>query len=167
MELDFDVRITTPILFDFLLRHTYTSLQGILGVLIGLLAIGYFCYSGDLMFLIAGIVVLVYLPLTLLMRAVGQARTNPAFKDVIHYHLDERGIEVSQGQAAQRIAWAQIVRAKESGKSIFLYTSPVNATIFPKKDLAGKEQELYAMLEEYLPAEKLKLKTGGGKEKNA
>ena len=158
MELDFDVRITTPVLFDFLLRHTYTSLQGILGVIIGLLAIGYYVYARDLMFLIVGIVVLIYLPLTLLMRAVRQAKTNPAFKNVLHYHLDEAGLEVSQGQASQRIGWAQVLKVTGTKKSIFLYTSPVNATILPRGDLGEREAELFTLLEKSLPPEKLKVK---------
>ncbi len=158
MELDFDVRINVGVLFDYLMRHTYTSLQGIVGVVIGILALAYYFWSFDLMYLLIGLVVLLYLPITLLMKAVAQARTNPAFKDVIHYHLDAEGITVSQGELKQTMFWDRMVKVVATSKSIILYTSPVNASIFPKKDLGDKEGQLLLVLKEYLPPEKLKIK---------
>ena len=37
MELEFDVKITSNILYDYMLRHTYSSLSGLMGSLVGVL----------------------------------------------------------------------------------------------------------------------------------
>ena len=158
MEVDFDVRMDVPTLFDYLFRHTYTGIEGIAGISIGLIAAGLFIVTKQWMYLIAAVIVFCYPPLTLLFQAMRQIRTNPAFKDVIHYHLGEEGVAVSQGTNSQTMHWERMHKAVETGKSIILYTGPVNASIFPKKDLGEKESALRKTIALYLEPGKNKLK---------
>ena len=62
MELEFDVRITANILYDYMLRHTYYSASGLLGTVAGALMMVYYFSQGGVIFLIAGAVILLYLP---------------------------------------------------------------------------------------------------------
>ena len=54
MELEFDVRITANVLYDYMLRHTYYSMSGLIGTIVGALMFVCFFFRGDVIFLIAG-----------------------------------------------------------------------------------------------------------------
>ena len=69
MEVEFDIKMTPGALYDYLLFHTYTSASGLLGAIVGaLLIVAYFMGAGILC-LIAGIIVLAYLPWTLFLKS--------------------------------------------------------------------------------------------------
>ena len=51
MELEFDVKITANVLYDYMLRHTYYSASGLIGTIVGALMIVYFFYRGGIIFL--------------------------------------------------------------------------------------------------------------------
>ena len=99
-RLEFDVRIKQRDLYDYMLRHAYHSAQGLLGSCVGVLAIFMFLSNHQVLYLIMGIVILLYLPWTLYLKSGQQAANNPAFKEPLHYVLDEEGISVSQGEEA-------------------------------------------------------------------
>lgn len=133
MEIEFDVKIDAGVLYDYMLHHTYTSASGLLGTGVGALMIVAFSMRHSVIFLIAGIVILGYLPWTLFIRSGQQMLANPAFKEPLHYRLDEEGITVSQSGTEEKQAWEQMYKAVSTGRSIIVYTSRVNASIFPKK----------------------------------
>ena len=47
MELEFDVKMTASVLYDYMLRHTYNSAAGLLGTLVGALMIVWFAMRGE------------------------------------------------------------------------------------------------------------------------
>ena len=46
MELEFDVKITGNILYDYMLRHTYYSASGLIGTIVGALMVVLFFFRG-------------------------------------------------------------------------------------------------------------------------
>ena len=60
MELEFDVKVNSKVLYDYMLHHTYGSFQGVLGTAVGALMLVGFVTTGYLIWLIAGVVLLVY-----------------------------------------------------------------------------------------------------------
>ena len=108
--------------------------------------------------LIGGIVLLLYLPWTLFIRSRQQALNNPAFKQTLHYILDENGLTVSQGEESGTVAWEDMVKAVSTSKSIILYTSKVNATIFPKKQMGDKKAAVIEVISTHMPPNKVKIK---------
>ena len=80
MELEFDVHITSDKLYDYLLYHTYTSFSGMLGTLVGAFLIMGFLSTKYPIYLIAGVVLIGYLPCTLFIRAKRQVMNTEAFK---------------------------------------------------------------------------------------
>ena len=62
-----------------------------------------------------GIVIILYLPWTLYIKS-GQQAQNPAFKEPLHYVLDEEGIHVSQGEASECQKWQHMHRAVATGR---------------------------------------------------
>ena len=78
MELEFDVKITAGDLYDYLLHHTYSGFSGMLGTVVGALFIVLFAATKYPIYLIAGIIMIAYLPYTLFIRANKQALNTPS-----------------------------------------------------------------------------------------
>lgn len=158
MEVSFDVKITPGVLYDYLLYHTYTGTTGLLGTIAGALLVVAYFMAGSILYLIFGVVVLVYLPWTLFIRSKKQYLANPAFEEPLHYTFNEEGMTVSQKDTSEQIAWENLYKAVSTPKSIVLYTSPVNASIFPKKDLGERKAALIEVISTHMPPKKVKIR---------
>lgn len=158
MEVSFDVKITPGVLYDYLLYHTYTGTTGLLGTIAGALLVVAYFMAGSILYLIFGVVVLVYLPWTLFIRSKKQYLANLAFKEPLHYTFNEEGMTVSQKDTSEQIAWENLYKAVSTPKSIVLYTSPVNASIFPKKDLGERKAALIEVISTHMPPKKVKIR---------
>lgn len=158
MEIEFDIKINAGVLYDYMLHHTYTSASGLLGTGVGALMIVAFSMQHSVIFLIAGIVILAYLPWTLFIRSRQQMLANPAFKEPLHYRLDEEGITVSQNETEEKQSWDQMHKAISTGRSIIVYTSRVNASIFPKKDLGENKAKVIEIISTHMPPSKVKIR---------
>lgn len=158
MEVSFDVKITPGVLYDYLLYHTYTGTTGLLGTIAGALLVVAYFMAGSILYLIFGVLVLVYLPWTLFIRSKKQYLANPAFKESLHYTFNEEGMTVSQKDTSGQIAWENLYKAVSTPKSIVIYTSPVNASIFPKKDLGEHKAALIEVISTHMPPKKVKIR---------
>ena len=159
MELEFDVKVNSKVLYDYMLHHTYGSFQGVLGTAVGALMLVGFAATGYVIWLIAGIVLLAYLPWSLFLKSKQQMLNTPAFKEPLHYRMTEEGVEISQKEAKEFQKWEDMYKATSTGKSIILYTSAVNACIFPRADLKGNEVAVIEMISKHMPTNKVKIKT--------
>ena len=158
MEVEFDVKITPGVLYDYMLYHTYTSASGLIGAVTGaLLVVAFFMGSGVLC-LIAGIVILAYLPWTLFVKSRQQYLANSAFKESLHYRLTEEGMEGSQKGEAQSQKWEEMHKAVSTPRSLIIYTSPVNASIFPRKDLGEKAPLVIEIISTHMSPKKVKIR---------
>ena len=158
MEIEFDVKITSNILYDYMLRHTYSSLSGLTGSLVGVLMLMLFASNRQPICLIIGAVILLYLPWTLFIKSKQQALNTPAFKKPLHYRLSDEGIEVSQDGEVQKQKWEDMDRAVSTQRSLIVYTSRVNASIFPKQDLGELTPGVIEMISTHMPPSKVKIK---------
>ena len=83
---------------------------------------------------------------------------NPAFENPLHYVLNEEGITVSQGDEVQTQKWEDMYKAISTNKSIIVYTSKVNACIFPKRDLQDKTVHVIQVISTHMEPSKVKIK---------
>ena len=158
MDLEFDVKVTPGVLYDYMLFHTYTSASGLIGSAVGALMVVTFFMGYGVLFLIGGAVILAYLPWTLFIKSRQQYLSNPAFKNPLHYQMDEKGVTVAQNGERQSQSWANMYKAVSTPRSLILYTSPVNASIFPKKDLGEKALSVTQMISTHMPPKKVKIR---------
>lgn len=93
------------------------------------------------------------------MRAASQAKSNPAFRKPLHYRLTEEGIQVSQDGVTEQMAWEGMVKAISTPKSIVVYTTAVNACIFPKRDLGDGKMKVIEMISTHMPPKKVKIRS--------
>ena len=158
MEIEFDVKITSNVLYDYMLRHTYSSLSGIMGSVVGVLMLILFASNRQPICLIIGAVILLYLPWTLFLRSRQQALNTPAFKKPLHYRLSDEGIEVSQDDTTEQMGWDGMVKAVSTINSIIVYTTKTNACIFPKKDLEDNKYKVIEIISTHMPPGKVKIR---------
>lgn len=158
MELEFETKITANILFDYMLHHTYNSPSGILGSGIGAVLVVGFFGTQNILYLLAGIVLLAYLPCSLYLSSLKQIQNTPAFKEPLCYRMNEEGIQVSQGGQSQLQKWENMYRAVSTRNSIIVYNTKVNAWIFPRRDLGAMTPGVIEMISTHMPAGKVKIR---------
>ncbi len=156
--MEFDIRLTTKAMYDFMLYHTYTGFTGIFGTALGVVLLLLFFQDRDFMYLFFGIIFIVYIPLSLYGRTKGQISRNPAFKEPLHYSFLEEGIQVSQKESKEIIKWEQLQKAVSTGTSIIVYTSKVNAFIFPRKELDDKVMDVVEFISAHMEPKKVKIR---------
>lgn len=153
-----DVQIDTSVLYDYFLRHIYNSFSGMLGTFIGIvLVMLYVMKDASVLYLICGIVVILYLPVSLYLTAKTQAM-QASFQTPLHYAFYENGVEVSQGETRQMQAWETMFKAVSTSKSIILYTGKNAASIFPRRDLGEDAYALIQVISTHMDPKKVKIK---------
>ncbi len=158
MEVEFDIQMTSGDLYDYMLHHTYTSASGLIGAIAGALMVVASFSGAGIICLIAGLVVLLYLPVTLFLKSKQQFLMNPSFKKPLHFKMTEEGIEVSQGEEVQSQKWEDMRKAVSTMRSLIVYTSPVNASIFPKRELGDLAPGVIEIISTHMPPEKVKIR---------
>lgn len=155
---ELDVKIEAKDLYDYMLRHSYNSAAGIIGSCFGALMIVFAAMTGQWMYLVFGVIMLLYLPWTLSIRSKKQILSNPSFQQPLHYLLDDQGITISQGEDSVQYLWEEMYKAVSTGRSIILYTSKINATIFPRKQLGDRASAVIEMISTHMPPAKVKIR---------
>lgn len=156
---ELDVKIEAGDLYDYMLMHTYSSASGVLGSAVGALLILLAIGTQRWAFIVLGIILLLYLPWTLFIKSRRQVLTNPSFQKPLHYVLDDIGITISQGEDSVQYSWEELYKAVSTGRSIIVYTSRVNATIFPKKQMEDKRAGVIEMISTHMPPNKVKIRS--------
>ena len=114
--------------------------------------------NSHVMFIICGAILLLYMPISLFMKAKQQQLASPAFKKPLHYKLSEEGVFVSQDGQEEMQKWDDMYKAVSTPKSIILYTTRVNACIFPRKDLGTDVPKLMEIISTNMDPKKVKIR---------
>lgn len=156
--IELDVKIEAGDLYDYMLRHTYSSAAGVMGSAFGALVILLAINTQRWTFIILGAVLLLYLPWSLFLRSRKQVLSNPSFQKPLHYMLDDTGITISQEEDSVQYLWEELYRVVSTGRSIIVYTSRVNATIFPKRQMEDKKSAVIEMISTHMSPNKVKIR---------
>ena len=157
MEMEFDVQITKKDLYDYQLHHAYTSPAGLFGTIAGCLFLVGFFNTGTPLYLIIGAFIILYFPWTLHIKAASQAQA-PVFKKPLHYRLSEEGLEIAAEEEKQMVPWESITKASSTGKTMLLYTSGINAFLFPKRELGERCGEFVQTVSRYVAPGRMKIR---------
>ena len=98
-----------------MLMHSYNSPAGLVGSTFGALLIIFAIATQQWIFIVLGLVMLLYLPWTLFLKSRTQLLNNPAFQEPLQYTLDEEGLTVSQGEVQEKMAWEDMHKAGPAG----------------------------------------------------
>ncbi len=153
-----DVKIGKADLYDYNLKYTYGKIVNILAEIIGFVAVVYGIYGGNYPLAVIGVLVVVYLPVTLWIRSAQVAALSPAFKSPLHYKLDDEGLTVSQGENEETIKWEDCVKAVSTSRSVLVFTSRTGATIFPRNQLGDKIPLIIQCISQHMSPDKVNIK---------
>ena len=158
MKIDFDVHMTTAKLYDYMLRHTFTSFAGIIGEALGVLLVAGFFVTDKWLYLVAGVICVFYQPIALYYRSMLQVKRTEAFKTPLHYTLDEEGVTVKSGENSESMTWDRMYKAVSTNRSVILYTNRYNACIFPKDDLGALKDDAIKMICTHMDPKQVNIK---------
>lgn len=160
MKVEFDVKMTTAKMYDYMLYHTFHGMQGLLGEIVGVLLITGFVITDPhkWIYLIFGLIVIFYLPVTLYLNAKRQVSLQPVFKETLHYILSDDGIEIHVGDQIDSQPWEKMHKAVSTSKNIILYTSKNTASLFPRADLGDEEAKVIEMISTHMDPKKVNIR---------
>lgn len=158
---EIDIKMTVGDLYDYNLRHSYTQISTLLATAVGIagVAVGlYWRQQYWVMMIVIGALLILYMPITLLVKSSQTIALSPAMKKPVHYLLNEDGITVSQGDQSQTLAWDGVLKAVSTGRSIIVYTSKTSASVFPRKQVGEALPLLIQTISANLDPKKNKIK---------
>lgn len=158
MKIEFDVTMTTNKMYDYMLKHTFTSFSGIMGEILGMILVVGFFTTGKWMYLLAGVVCVLYQPVALYTRSKRQVASNEVFKEPLHYILDENGVTVKSGENEDSLEWNSMYKAISTNHSVILYTNRVSACIFPKEDMGDLKDDVVKMICTHMDPKQVNIK---------
>lgn len=141
----FQVQMTTKEVHRFSVYHSYHSFSGLIGVILSLGALfvlitqfGEMTDQSKTVLTIVAAWFLILEPIMLYVRSKNQVKFNKAYQQPLHYVVTDDGITISQGEQSQSVEWKHFVKIIATKKQYLVYSSRVNAFIFPK-DALGEQ----------------------------
>ncbi len=158
MKCEFDVNMSVSSLYDFNMYHYYTGVTGVVGSAAGaLLFIVYAAYRQPA-YLLCGLIMLFYGPVSLFVSAGKQIKLNPVYKHPMHYVMDDEGVTVTAGEESLTVSWSDMYKARSTPQSILLYTGLKNAWIFPKRDLGSARYDVIEAISTHMDPSRVKIR---------
>ena len=156
MSVEFDAAITEKDMYRFNLYHAYHGFQGICATLVGFwvlvtaaLTFGKVEVQYTLLYIVFGIVFLVYVPASLYLRSKKQIQGSEV--------LDDAGIHVSQGGQTADLEWKQIYKMVSTKSSLLVYSNRVNAYVIPREAVGQQYETVVALAVNHMEGYRLKL----------
>lgn len=155
MEVKIEVKLTQRDMFSFLMKHTYSSFSGYIGVALSICALMGFCYSfkmptmdplyrGALVF--TALLFTVIQPMMLYYRAGKQMQRNTSFAKPITYKFDTRLIEISQDEDKISFEWADVTKVTSNKRVLIIYIGRMRAFVLPFEAIGQDYDNLVQMI---------------------
>ena len=167
MWVKFDVKLTSEDMYRFNIHHAYTSLQGILSLVMGVFIIDVIIISGQFQEFITAVpyvalalIFLLYIPITLWFRSKRQILMSDVLGEPLHYELTDEGIVVTSDALEEQalLPWKQVYKAVTTKYNFLIYSNRVNAYIIPKAQVEQQLSAIYDAFESHCEAYRLKIK---------
>lgn len=139
---ELNVKMKAEYIYDMLLYHMYSTFGGFMLNVAGLAVIitGGMRYSfhksslaGAIGLILFGVILLAVTPLNLKLRAKNTTKL-PKYQHIIHYGIDNDGIDESINGHSNHYDWNQILKAVSTPKTITFYLSDGGSVlVFPKE----------------------------------
>jgi hypothetical protein len=156
--LELNVKIGSKDLYDYALKHSYSNSSGLIGSCLGALSIVLAFHKGEWAFLVFGIFIMLYLPVSLYIRTKKEAQNNPEYQKEVRAHFDEKGMTIKRGSVKKSYRWEELPLAVSTSRSIIVYTAKNQAMIFPKQQLGDKKAGLIEVISKHMAPSKVKIK---------
>lgn len=168
MPIEFDIKLKAKDIFRFNLYQTYTGFSGLSSILFaaamfGLAGYTFYTYGEEaqakiIIYILAGMLLLVYMPCTLWLRSRQSLKASPVLSNTLHYLVDADGFTVTQGDANGVLAWKQIYKMVATKSNVLVYSNRMNAYVIPREQLGELYVPLAKLATDKLPKFRVRMK---------
>lgn len=165
MKIEFNIKLSAKNLYLFNMYQAYKGLQGILSLVLPIMI---FVYTGlqwgeasvgsCILNIVIAILFLLYIPVTLWLRANKVVKNDPVLSKALHFEFSEENIRVSQGEENVEFEWDNVYRMMTFGGLLLIYTNRINAYVIEKKQMEDKYADLKALATSKLMKHRIKMK---------
>ena len=163
-RIELDVKMTFEDMYRFNLYHVYHNSQGILSVvlavmiaLIAVLTWGDKDVAYNVLYLLAALLLLLYVPVSLRSK-VKKQMANEVYRSAIHYVFDETGITTSFGDQSVTMPWKQLYKIVSTRHMVLLYGGRIRANVVPRAQLGDAYGDLYELAKAHMDSYRFKMK---------
>lgn len=164
-RIELDVKMTFEDMYRFNLYHVYHNSQGILSVvlavmiaLISVLTWGDKDVVYNVLYLLAALLLLLYVPVSLRSKVKKQMANTQVYQNAIHYVFDETGITTSFGEQSVTMPWGQLYKIVSTKRMVLLYGGRIRANVVPRAQLGDSYDDLYELAKEHMDSYRFKMK---------
>ncbi len=164
--MEFDVKVNFKDMYRFNLYQAYTSSEGWLGFLMAAVAFvaakltyGTVGKEYTTIYILFGVALLFYVPVTLMIRVKGTLASNRVLRGTLHYRFDEKGLTVSQDGDVGELPWVKIYKLVATKHNVLVYNSRITAYVIPREQLTEEQfKELKRIIYKNLPGFRVTMK---------
>ena len=164
-KIELDVKMTFKDMYRFNLYHAYHTSQGILSimlavmlVLISVLSWGDVNVTYNVLYLLAAVVILFYVPLNLRSKVKRQLNQSEVYQKPIHYSFDENGITTSFADQSVTMPWKQLYKIVSTKHLVLLYGGRIRANVIPRDQLGDDYTTLFELAKAQVDSYRFKMK---------
>lgn len=164
-KIELDVKMTFKDMYRFNLYHAYHTSQGILSimlavmlVLISVLSWGDVNVTYNVLYLLAAVVILFYVPLNLRSKVKRQLNQSEVYQKPIHYSFDENGITTSFADQSVTMPWKQLYKIVSTKHLVLLYGGRIRANVIPRDQLGDDYTALFELAKAQVDSYRFKMK---------
>lgn len=165
MREEFDVNLTPQDMYKFNLYHTYHGMHGILSIVMAIFVFvvtittwGSVDMTYSIIYIVLGVLFIFYIPINLWMHAKIQMQRSEALRDTQHFIIDDEGITIIQGEERATLEWKKIYKVVATKSNLLVYSTKVNAYVFPIREMGEHYEPICVMMKEKLEKYRLKIK---------
>lgn len=166
-KIELDVTMTFEDMYRFNLYHVYHNSQGILSIvlavmiaLISVLTWGDKDVVYNILYLVAAVLLLLYVPLNLRSKVKKQMKSSQVYGNAVHYVFDETGITTSFGDQSVTMPWKQLYKIVSTKRMVLLYGGRIHANVVPRAQLGDAYDDLYELAKAHMDSYRFKMKKG-------
>lgn len=165
MPLEFDIKLASRDMFLFNMYQTYSGFSGISSIVFAIALFGLSVYTygevaltNTVMYVLFGVILLLYMPVTLWLRAKQTLKASPVLSNELHYLINEDGFTVTQGEASGVLSWKQVYKMVATKHLVLVYSNRINAYVIPRRQLGEQYVPLAKLVREKLPKYRFRMK---------
>ena len=151
-KIELDIKMTFEDMYRFNLYHVYHNSQGILSIvlavmlaLISILTWGDSNVAYNVLYLLAAVLIVVYVPVNLRGKVKKQMQNTEVYQKPIRYTFDENGVTTSFGDQSVTMPWKQLYKIVSTKRMVLLYGGRIRANVIPRDQLGDADDALHEM----------------------
>lgn len=165
MREEFEVNLTPQDMYKFNMYHTYHGFHGIFSLVMAVFVLavtivtwGEVELTYSVIYIALCILFVCYMPLNLWIHARIQIQRSEALRNTQHFTVDEEGVTISQSGEEATLEWKQVYKVVGTKSNLLVYSTRVNAYVFPKRDLGEHYEGVCNIMKEHLETYRLHIK---------